>query len=133
MMPCKGKQRIVSFIPDEGFVVFIARIMHLFNNDEVWRDAKVTEGGAIFFKATKTARQADYHALSDDNFWELVQSRWAGLTESETTQLLQQSRTEGRAIAELFIFEFFYVCRAAEQAEGNYVSSYGVKNGACSR
>ncbi|ETO83153.1 hypothetical protein F444_02770 [Phytophthora nicotianae P1976] len=45
--PRNGKQRVITFIPDEGIAVFKTKVLQCLNTDDTWRYAKITENRAI--------------------------------------------------------------------------------------
>lgn len=101
--PRKGITRRFSLVPSEGFDVLRAKIVNMLKDKEFGANPKLQESGAVFFKASKNARQADFKPVSSENLWRLLKTRWACLTGADIAVLTKN----GGNVESTFEFEFF--------------------------
>lgn len=99
----KGNTRRFEFVAAEGFEVLRDEVTNTLNDKQFGANPQLSENGAIFFKATKNARQAGFKVLSSANMWQLLRARWACITDVDLSALT----SKGEAPESVFEFEFF--------------------------
>ncbi|OWY99744.1 hypothetical protein PHMEG_00029206 [Phytophthora megakarya] len=113
--PRKGIAKRFEFVAEEGFAVARAKILQLMTGSEFGAGRTVIEDENVFIKATKNARQQDFKTLSATNFSEILNRRWACITDDDIAVLASNEKP----IYAQFVFEFYvYLAPIAKSTDG---------------